>query len=106
LIDTPGMRELQLWASQESVDAAFDEIAEIAAGCRFRDCKHAGERGCAVEAALARGTIGADRMASYRKLAAEARHHEVMSDKFAALEQKRQWKVMHKQAKKMYKSRS
>jgi ribosome biogenesis GTPase len=106
LIDTPGMRELQLWASQESVDAAFDEIAAIAAGCRFRDCKHAGETGCAVEAALARGTIGADRMASYRKLAAEARHHEVMSDKFAALEQKRQWKVMHKQAKKMYKSRS
>jgi ribosome biogenesis GTPase len=106
LIDTPGMRELQLWASQESVDAAFDEIAEIAAGCRFRDCKHAGETGCAVEAALARGTIGADRMASYRKLAAEARHHEVMTDKFAALEQKRQWKAMHRAAKKMYKSRS
>jgi ribosome biogenesis GTPase len=106
LIDNPGMRELQLWASQESVDAAFDEIAEMAAGCRFRDCKHAGETGCAVEAALARGTIGADRMASYRKLAAEARHHETMSDKFAALEQKRQWKVLHKSAKKLFKSRS
>ncbi len=106
LIDTPGMRELQLWASQESVDAAFDEIAELAAQCRFRDCTHSGETGCAVAEALARGSIGADRMESYRKLAAEARHHEVMSDKFAALEQKRQWKVMHKAAKKMYKSRT
>jgi ribosome biogenesis GTPase len=106
LIDTPGMRELQLWASQESVDAAFDEIAELAATCRFGDCTHAGEPGCAVEAALARGSISADRMASYRKLAAEARHHEVATDKFAALEQKRKWKVIHKAAKKLYKSRS
>jgi ribosome biogenesis GTPase / thiamine phosphate phosphatase len=105
LIDTPGMRELQLWASEESVDAAFDDIAGIAAGCRFRDCTHAGEQGCAVEAALARGSIGRERMESYRKLVAEARHHEVMTDKFAALEQKRKWKVIHKAAKKMYKSR-
>ena len=51
LIDTPGMRELQLWASQESVDAAFEEIADLAASCRFRDCAHSGEQGCAVEAA-------------------------------------------------------
>jgi ribosome biogenesis GTPase len=105
LIDTPGMRELQLWASQESVDAAFDEIVELAAECRYGDCTHSGEPGCAVEAALARGTISADRMASYRKLAAEARHHEVATDKFAALEQKRKWKVIHKAAKKLYKSR-
>ncbi len=96
LIDTPGMRELQLWATQESVDAAFDEIAEIAAGCRFRDCSHRGEQGCAVEAAFVRGDIGAGRLESYRKLLAEARHHDVMTDKLAALEQKRQWKVIHK----------
>ena len=102
LIDTPGMRELQLWASQESVDAAFDEIAELAAGCRFRDCAHSGEQGCAVEAAVAGGAITADRFESYRKLVAEARHHEVMTDKFAALEQKRKWKVMHKAVKRHY----
>ena len=102
LIDTPGMRELQLWASQESVDAAFDEIAELAAGCRFRDCAHSGEQGCAVEAALARGAITAGRFESYRKLQAEARHHEVMTDKFAALEQKRKWKVLHKAVKRHY----
>lgn len=105
LIDTPGMRELQLWASRESVEAAFDEIAELASECRYRDCTHAGETGCAVEAAVARGTIGADRMASYRKLAAEARYHESKTDKFAALEQKRKWKTIHKAVKQMYKSK-
>jgi ribosome biogenesis GTPase len=99
LIDTPGMRELQLWASQESVDATFDEIAELAGSCRFRDCQHRGELGCAVEAALARGEIAGDRIASYRKLQSEARRHEVMTDKFAALEQKRKWKVIHKAVK-------
>lgn len=102
LIDNPGMRELQLWASQESVDAAFEEISDLAAGCRFRDCAHAGEQGCAVEAAYARGEITSDRLESYRKLLAEARHHEVMTDKFAALEQKRKWKVIHKAAKRHY----
>src|SRR5581483_1381623 len=89
LIDTPGMRELQLWASQESVEATFDEIAGIAAGCRFRDCSHNGEAGCAVADAVARGEIGEDRMASYRKLMAEARHHEIASDTLAAIELKR-----------------
>jgi ribosome biogenesis GTPase len=105
LIDTPGMRELQLWASGESVDAAFDEIAQIAAACRFRDCTHQAEDGCAVRAAVERGEIGADRMASYRKLLAEARHHEVMTDRFAALEQKRRWKAVHKAVKRMYRER-
>ena len=102
LVDTPGMRELQLWASQESVDATFEEIADLAASCRFRDCAHAGEEGCAVEAAYARGEITSERLESYRKLLAEARHHEVMIDKFAALEQKRKWKVMHKAVKRHY----
>jgi ribosome biogenesis GTPase / thiamine phosphate phosphatase len=105
LIDTPGMRELQLWAGQESVDAAFDEIAVLAAGCRFRDCSHAGEAGCAVAEALARGTLDAARLTSYRKLSGEARRHELMSDKLAALEQKRKWKVIHKAVKRMYKER-
>jgi ribosome biogenesis GTPase / thiamine phosphate phosphatase len=101
LIDTPGMRELQLWASQESVDATFEEIADVAAACRYRDCTHTQEDGCAVLQAVGRGAIGEDRMESYRKLLAEARHHEIMTDKFAALEQKRKWKVIHKAIKKM-----
>lgn len=102
LIDTPGMRELQLWAGQDSVEATFDEIAEVAARCRFRDCTHQSEAGCAVREAVESGVISAERMGSYRKLLAEARHHEVMTDKLAALEQKRKWKAIHKAVKRMY----
>jgi ribosome biogenesis GTPase len=91
LIDTPGMRELQLWASQESVNAAFDEIAELAAACRFRDCTHSGEPGCAVA-----GAVDDGRLASYHKLQREARHHEIMADPLAAQERKRKWKAIHK----------
>jgi ribosome biogenesis GTPase len=105
LIDTPGMRELQLWASQDSVDQAFDEIAAIAANCRYRDCGHLNESGCAVHAALAAGAISAERWESYRKLIGEARHHEVMTDRLAALEQKRKWKAIHKAQRQHYKAR-
>jgi ribosome biogenesis GTPase len=91
LIDTPGMRELQLWASQESIDAAFDEISELAAACRFRDCTHSGEPGCAVA-----GAVDDDRLASYHKLQREARHHEIMADPLAAQQRRRKWKAIHK----------
>jgi len=91
LIDTPGMRELQLWASQESVEAAFDEIADLAAACRFRDCTHSGEPGCAVA-----GAVSEERLNSFHKLQREARHHEIMADPLAAQERKRKWKIIHK----------
>ncbi|MEO8372596.1 MAG: ribosome small subunit-dependent GTPase A [Candidatus Solibacter sp.] len=104
LIDTPGMRELQLWATGDSVDRAFDEIGELAAGCRFRDCTHLSEHGCAVQAALAAGTLPPDRFASYTKLRREARHHETLTNPLAAFEQKRKWKNMHKAIRDIYKS--
>jgi ribosome small subunit-dependent GTPase A len=91
LIDTPGMRELQLWVSQESVEAVFDEIAERAAACRFRDCTHSGEPGCAVV-----GAVPEDRLASFQKLQREAQWHEVRADPLAAQERKRKWKAIHK----------
>jgi ribosome biogenesis GTPase len=100
LIDTPGMREVQLWAGEDAVESAFDEIAELAAACRFRDCSHTGEPGCAVE-----GTADPARLASFRKLMAEARHHEVESDRFHTAEKKRKWKVIHKAAKRLYRER-
>lgn len=103
LIDTPGMRELQLWASQASVDQTFDEIATLAAECHFRDCRHQGEKGCAVAVARAEGRVDPARWESYRKLMGEAQRHERMSDKLAALEHKRKWKVLHKAAKQVYK---
>ena len=104
LIDTPGMRELQLWASEDAVDRAFDEIASLAAQCRFRDCMHAGEQGCAVQDALSGGSLSPARWESYRKLRAEAQHHETMADPLLALERKRKWKRIHQAAKDIYKS--
>ena len=105
IVDTPGLRELQLWAGAESVDAVFDDVAKIAEGCRFRDCAHAGEPGCAVAEALDAGRLDAGRWESYRKLRAEAAWHETMTDRFAAAERKRKWKAIHKQVRALYRSR-
>lgn len=96
LIDTPGMRELQLWAGADSVDRAFDDISAVAENCRFRDCSHGGEPGCAVAAALESGALSPDRWESYRKLLGEARRHERMTDPLAALAYKRWNKRVHK----------
>src|SRR5262249_33291605 len=97
IIDTPGMRELQLWAGQEGLDAAFDDIAELARGCRFRDCAHTVDEGCAVLAAIAAGAFEASRWESYRKLRAEIAWQERKSDLSAALAEKARWKKLHKQ---------
>jgi ribosome biogenesis GTPase len=70
LLDGPGIRELQLWAG-EGVEAAFADVAALAAGCRFNDCSHGEEPGCAVRDAVGAGALAADRLASYRKLTRE-----------------------------------
>ena len=98
LIDTPGMRELQLWAGEESIDIVFDDVAGLAAACRYRDCTHTSENGCAVRQAAEEGTLDPARLISYRKLQGEARRHENLSNPLAALEQKRKWKIIHKAA--------
>jgi ribosome biogenesis GTPase len=97
LMDTPGLRELQLWDSSESVDAAFDDIAALAAQCRFRDCRHAGEPGCAV------ATAGIDeaRLANYAKMQRELAHLERRLDQQSALEEKRKIKRIHRDMRKM-----
>jgi ribosome biogenesis GTPase len=104
LIDTPGMREIQLWAGVESVDRAFDDISALAAGCRYRDCSHTAEDGCAVRRALDDGALDGARLAGYHKLRAEAQWHESQADPLAALERKRKWKIIHKAAR-AYKQR-
>ena len=68
IIDTPGMRELQLWDSGEALEAAFDDVDALAAGCRFRDCGHRSEPGCAVRAAVAGGTLPAARLDHFHRL--------------------------------------
>ncbi|HEY1342297.1 MAG TPA: ribosome small subunit-dependent GTPase A [Bryobacteraceae bacterium] len=105
LIDTPGMRELQLWAGAEAVDSAFDEIATYAQRCRFRDCSHSGEQGCAVSEALAEGLIAEERWQSYRKLLGEARRHEEMTNPLAADKRKRWIRQVHRRMRQMYKER-
>ena len=96
LIDTPGLRELALWAGQDSVDDVFAGIAALARQCRFHDCSHASESGCAVSAALKTGELEPARWASYQKLLAEARYHECSVDQRAAAETKRKWKEIHR----------
>jgi ribosome biogenesis GTPase len=91
LVDTPGLRELQLW--EGDVDSAFADIAELAAQCRFNDCAHRTEPGCAVLDALATGELDPDRMRSYRKLERELRAIEARSNKRVARELKRRWKT-------------
>ena len=80
LIDTPGMRELGLWADDEGLDRTFDEIDALAAECKFPDCGHEREPGCAVRAAVEAGTIDERRWESYLKLRRELRFLELKKD--------------------------
>ena len=96
IIDTPGMRELQLWAGEDSLDEVFSEITALAEGCRFSDCTHTGEPGCAVAQALACGQIDASRWNSFRKLGAELRHRQAAQDVPASLAERRKWKAIRK----------
>jgi ribosome biogenesis GTPase / thiamine phosphate phosphatase len=92
LLDTPGMRELQLYADEEALDTAFADVAELAAECRFSDCTHEHEPGCAVRAALEDGRLAPERWESYRKLQAEIRSLEIRQDKRLQSEQRKQWR--------------
>jgi len=105
LIDTPGMRELQPWADDAAVDAAFDDVAALAERCRFGDCAHDGEPGCAVAEAVDAGTIDADRVEHYRRLAREAAFEERKRDKAAASNAKKRWKQSAQALKTLYKVR-
>ena len=71
MIDTPGMRELGLWDAGDGLDRTFSDVEALAARCRFRDCTHTGEPGCAVAYALETGSLAAERWKSYQKLRAE-----------------------------------
>ncbi len=84
LIDTPGMRELQLWADEEGLRQVFSEIEELGTGCRFRDCAHEHEPGCAVLQALEDGTLDAGRYESYLKLKKELHYLAARKDQNAS----------------------
>ena len=100
VLDTPGMRELGLVEAEEGLDETFDEVAAVAASCRFRDCRHQGEPGCAVRAALADGSLSPDRWESYDKLQKELAFEERRRDVGAAQVAKKRWKQIHKDMRK------
>lgn len=98
LLDTPGLRELSLWAGDEGLRSAFDDVEELARDCGFRDCSHAREPRCAVRAAVDDGRLPRGRLASYFKLQAELRSLAVRQDKGAQADERRRWKAIHKAA--------
>lgn len=96
LIDTPGMRELQLWLAEDSVDETFTDIETLARQCRFRDCQHQSEPGCAIQAALATGELSVKRLGSYQKLQKEQAYVHRRQDQPAQSNSKARWKSITK----------
>ncbi len=96
LIDTPGIRALEVAGADEGVDLAFDDIAELAGLCRFSDCRHGDEPGCAVRAALDDGRLSRDRLERHRKLERELAHAERKGDWRARTAEANRWKVIHR----------
>ena len=94
VIDTPGMREVQLWIADDGLEEAFEDVTELFGRCRFTDCAHESEPGCAVKEALASGTLPPERWESYVKLQRELEHLERRLDKRAASEQRKRWRSL------------
>jgi ribosome biogenesis GTPase / thiamine phosphate phosphatase len=99
VLDTPGLRELQLWECEDGVQKAFEEIEVCASECRFRDCAHQNEPGCAVREALAAGTLDSDRFQSYLKLKRELEYLAFKQDGRAQQFEKWRWKKLTRLAK-------
>lgn len=93
VLDTPGMRELQLWEADSGLEQAFADVEELAARCRFSDCGHASEPGCAINEALETGALPADRWESYLALQRELAALHLRLDARARSEQKRQIRI-------------
>lgn len=104
IVDTPGMRELQLWTGESGLADTFGEIEQLANGCRFSDCSHNGEPGCAVFAAVEQGQLPEDRLHSYQKLQRELAHLERRQDVFARAEERRRHRTIHKSFRRMKKN--
>ncbi len=92
LIDSPGIKELQLWGDEESLSFSFQDIISISENCRFKDCTHTGEPNCAVQNALATGELDHRRFENYLDMRKELRYLDSKKDKRAQLEEKAKWK--------------
>lgn len=105
LIDTPGMRELQLWDVTEAAKDTFEDIEALSANCHFTDCRHEGEPRCAVKAAMESGALPPERLASYLKLQEEMRALDARRDVRAQIDEKRRNKITHKALKQSQKDK-
>jgi len=103
ILDTPGMRELQLW--EADLGQTFADVEEIAAACRFSDCAHGAEPGCAVQDALADGTLAQERWDSYVKLQRELAALEARKDPLLRQEQQREWKIRERANRQTFKKK-
>jgi ribosome biogenesis GTPase len=100
LIDTPGMRELQLWDASEGLSSSFQDIEDFAAACFYQDCKHQKEPNCAVKQALDDGSLDAERYNSFVKLQKELAYLARKEDKSLQAAEKEKWKKLHQANKK------
>jgi ribosome biogenesis GTPase / thiamine phosphate phosphatase len=105
LIDTPGMRELQLWSADTGVAEAFDDIAVLGRDCHFADCAHETEPRCAVKQAVAEGRLDAERLASYHKLQKELSWLAVRQDALAQQAEKKKLRAMFRAFRKQEQSK-
>jgi ribosome biogenesis GTPase len=105
LIDTPGMREIQLWDVGAAASGTFDDIEALASSCHFTDCRHRDEPRCAVKRAVEEGTLTADRLESYLRLQDELAHLARQQDERAQIEHKRRSKILTKAANQHIKSK-
>ena len=99
------MREIQLWSGEQGLKGSFQDIEELAAQCRFKDCSHQREPGCAIRQALEDGTLDARRHRSYLKLQQELRYLAARQGQRARMLEKAKWKKISEQAKRMRKSK-
>lgn len=102
VIDTPGMRELFLAADDDAINSSFSDIDSLAMNCRFRDCRHASEPGCAVRRAAEAGGLDSARLDNWHKQRRERDYFERRDDKRAQADEKARWKAIHKAAQKHY----
>jgi ribosome biogenesis GTPase len=105
ILDTPGMREFGLLHAGDGLSATFEDIEALAGDCRFNDCGHANEPGCAIRAALASGALDAGRWKSFQKLQRELQHQARKEDPLAHEAHRRKWVAVHKAAKARMKHR-
>jgi ribosome biogenesis GTPase len=104
VIDTPGIRELQLWETDTASVESFEDIESLALGCKFSNCRHETEPHCAVRSAVEQGTLDEQRLHNYLKLSKESAHLERKQSTYAQIEEKRKRKNLNKEKKRFHKN--